>query len=339
MARETPPPSSPPAAASQLYLLIGPDRLRARRRVEELAARLHVEPLDRHETSAGELPLAALLTRCREHPALSPVRLIVVDEADQLDEAALDTIAQQAPALAATACLVLLMTRGPAAGHPIRATATVESFAWLRPAEVGRWIQDYAAGCHKRVIGSVLQELMAAHGADLPALRSALDQMIAWAGDLPELDETVLRQFREERSGVAAFGAPATAGKGGFALVDALTARDAAAALKIVDEQLAVGKDVVEIVGLVVWQLQRWLMVARLAATSMPAARIATATGMPAWQVERIQRELAGRSAAWILQMLRRCQELDLASKSGRAIPRLAFEQLIVELCLAAGAA
>jgi hypothetical protein len=128
---------------------------------------------------------------------------------------------------------------------------------------------------------------------------------------------------------------PASRGAGGFALVDAIATRDAAAALQVVQEQLATGKAILEIFGLLVWQLQRWLTVGQWMETGIPPDRIAQRVGLQRWQLERMQRVLVDRPLASLQWALQQCWEWDVAAKSGRVpIPRVALEQLIVTLCL-----
>ena len=120
----------------------------------------------------------------------------------------------------------------------------------------------------------------------------------------------------------------------GFALAEAIARRDVAAALGTVHEQLAQGKDVVELFGLVGWQLQRWLTVSHLRDAGLSAERIAEATGWSGWQVEQVRREVAGRRPDEVRRLTQRCWEADVAVKTGRVIPRLALEQVVVELCV-----
>src|SRR3990167_2711957 len=61
---------------------------------------------------------------------------------------------------------------------------------------------------------------------------------------------------------------------------------------------------------------------------------MAEATGMRPWQVTRIQREVAGRPLAELDHLLTRCWALERAAKRGAAVPELAVEQLVAELCL-----
>jgi DNA polymerase III delta subunit len=76
------------------------------------------------------------------------------------------------------------------------------------------------------------------------------------------------------------------------------------------------------------------VIVKRLSEAGYRALRIAAVTGLRPWQVERSQAEVALRPLALLQGLLARCWELDGQLKSGRAVPELAIEQLVAEICL-----
>lgn len=119
-----------------------------------------------------------------------------------------------------------------------------------------------------------------------------------------------------------------------FALVEALGVRDLTGSLQALRDQLRMGREPTEALGLVTWQVQRWVIVRRLLDAGYAPAQIASVADLRAWQVERLRAEVAGRSAASLRQALARCWQVDVEIKSGRALPWLAVEQLLIELCL-----
>ena len=118
-----------------------------------------------------------------------------------------------------------------------------------------------------------------------------------------------------------------------FALTEALGRRDAGTALSAMRDQLVGGKEPLELLGLVAWQLQRWVVVRRLLDAGVAAERVGELTGLKPWQVERIRSEVARRPLETLDDLLERCWRLDVDAKSGRAIPELALEQLVLEVC------
>ena len=244
-----------------LYLFSGPDRARKFQRIQALERSLAVQPFDRHHLDASASSAAELVALCRQQPAASRLRLVVVDQAHRIDPEGVEALLRHAAAIAQTACVVLLVEREPAQRHPLAkppAAVTVEEF----PAR------------------------------DAPAAKP-------------------------------------------FALADALGSRDAAWALTAAQDQLAAGKEPLELLGLVAWQLNRWVMVRRLCDAGCSAEQIVAVTGLRPWQVDRLRTEVARRPLGALQRTLARCWQLDVDAKSGRHVPELALQQLILEVCLA----
>lgn len=108
---------------SGVLLFLGPDRPRKLQRVQEIERSLCVSPFDRHHLDAAVIPSAALAALCRQQPAASARRLVVVDHAERLRADAVDALHEHADAIAATACVILLTEESLSARHALaRAT-------------------------------------------------------------------------------------------------------------------------------------------------------------------------------------------------------------------------
>ncbi len=243
-----------------MYLLLGPDRPSKFQRIQRLEQTLGVQPLDRHQLDATTITAPALIALCRQQPATSPVRLIVVDQAHRLDRACVDALLHHAKVMAQSACLVLFVETELNVRHPLLTVGdamTIERFP----------------------------------GRDTPSAKP-------------------------------------------FALTDTLGMRDVAGALGATQDQLLAGKEPLELLGLVAWQLQRWVTVKRLQQAGYSVEGIASATSVRPWQIQRLQSEVAARSLASLQGLLERCWQLDVDAKRGRHIPGLAIEQLVLDVCL-----
>lgn len=246
-----------------LHLFLGPERPQKLQRIRELEQTLRVQALDRHQVDATTMSAAHLIALCRQHPAVSPVRLVVVDQAHRIDSAGVAAMLEHAASIAKTACVILLVETELSARHPL------------------------------------------AQGAK----------------------DFVVERF-ESRADPAA--KP-------FALTDALGRKDVPAALVAVREQLVEGKDPIELLGLIVWQVSRWVFVKRMLQGGYRVEHIAAVSGWRPWQIERLQSEVSGRSLGSLQQMLSRCWELDGDMKRGRTVPEIALEGLVTKLCLRGG--
>ncbi len=325
---------SPAPAERWLYLWLGPDRFRKRERLAVLTAAAGVQLLDRHDRLGGELSAPALPGLVRERPAMSPVRLLVIDEAHRLAPACLDWLTEHSAAIG-HAIVVLMSDQELSAKHPLHGLerlAVVEQFAVPSPIEARDWMVAWLSQAGKRAMPGSLQRLLAVYGPDLPALAAALEQLVAFVGERTEVTE---HDAEALTAGPRAARATAESSKGSFALVEMVARRNAGGALRVIDEQLDTGKDVLELLGMLVWQLQRWVMVAGLMDAGVARDKIAMATGMQAWQLGRIQGEIGGWSIAALRRGLETCWRLDTGIKTGKVVPRLGLEQVVVQLCAA----
>ena len=270
---------NPPDTPRGLYVFLGPDRPRKLERIQSLERALRVTPLDRHHIDGTTGSSGDLVALCRQRPAASPARLIVVDEAQRLDRDCVEALLHHAAVIAETACVVLLVEDELSVRHP------------LAPYQKG---------------GTGLAPFQREAGAPAEA------------------------EVRTER-----FPGREVPAVKPFALVDALGSRDAAGALVAVRDQLFSGKEPLELLGLVGWQLHRWVLVRRLLDAGYPAERVVAVTALKPWQVERVRSEIANRSLASLQRLLARCWQLDVQAKRGLAIPGLAVEQLVMEICQA----
>ena len=266
-----------------LHLFLGSDRPRKLQRLQELERSLKIQPLDRHQLDGATLTGVELIALCRQRPAASPVRLIVVDQAHRLDSACVEALRQCAEVIAANACLILFVEVELSFRHPLMQ-------AGARPGENNEGRPPRQEQQADRGAGEVFI-IERFPGRDTPAVKP-------------------------------------------FALTDALGNRDTAGALAAVHNQLLAGKGPLELLGLVAWQLNRWVLVRRLLDAGYGADRIAAVAGLRLWQVQRLQSEVAGRPLALLQGTLERCWQLDVDAKSGRHPPELAIEQLVAEVCL-----
>ena len=117
--------ATPPA----LLLLVGPDRTRKVARVQQLAQSLRVDLLDQHHCEGDALSPSTLDSLIRTQPSLSPRRLLVIDEAQQLSKNCVEIL--KAQATRPTTTVVLLLETSPVDTHPVallKPHATIERF-------------------------------------------------------------------------------------------------------------------------------------------------------------------------------------------------------------------
>lgn len=330
-------PASKPAASGRrsntvppIVALTGPDRFRKRHRINAVVRQHAIQLLDRHELSGRTCTAAQLGDLLRGQAAASACRMIVIEEAHRLDAACLKLITQYAALSDPGICLLLMVEDEelPSAWAQLKACLTVEVYAAPTPHEAVQWAQRHLAASNKRATSSVVHQIVQAGGTDTAGLHTLLDQLIAWTGSREDITEDDLREFVT----------PSRAHEH-FALANALGRRDVTAALEALDEELMRGREPLEMLGMLGWQLQRWLTVARAREAGLSSAHVATRSGIPSAQVDRILRQLRGRSAESLHQALEACWKLDCSAKRGAAaLVRMELEHLIVQVCHAEAA-
>jgi len=92
-----------------LYLFVGPDRSGKLQRIRALRRTLRVDALDEHRVEGAAASASALVGLCRQRPAVSAARLIVIEDAQRLPPACVSGLVHYADAMAQTACVVLLV--------------------------------------------------------------------------------------------------------------------------------------------------------------------------------------------------------------------------------------
>ena len=244
---------------AEIHLFLGPDRAQKLQRIQAMERALGIQPFDRHQLDGISVTAAGLLALCRQQPAASPVRLIVVDQAHRLDDACVEALVEHAGVIAKSACVVLLVETALSVRHALARAGKVIS------------TEQFPGRNHSPITP--------------------------------------------------------------FALTDALGRSDLVGALAAVHDQLVEGKEPTELLGLVGWQLQRWVAVKRLLATGRSLEEVASVTGLRPWQAERLRSEVAHRSLASLQERLAQCWRLEADVKSGRMVPELAIEQLAIEVC------
>ena len=227
--------------------------------------------------------------------------------------------------------LLSLLRQQPAAS-PAR-LVVVDDAQRLKAACVQALLEHGAPRNRGAISGTESRECSAFHGA----AAWATTWLVLWVDGALEARhplQALMPQAAVER-GEAADQEPRGAGRaaGGFAVVDAIAQRHTAAALRALHEQLAQGKDPLELIGLVAWQVQRWLTVKELLAAGASGERVSAVAGLQSWQLDRVQEQVRGRSVEELRGQLEACWQVDAEAKRGRTLPRPALEQLVISVC------
>ncbi|GIL28241.1 DNA polymerase III subunit delta [Actinocatenispora comari] len=315
---QTPPP---------IRLVLGDEELLAARAVSEVVAAVRaVEPdaqpaeRDASGLTAGEL--AALTS-----PSLFGGRQVVVIRGAQ--DAKKDLVAAllgYAAAPADDVCLVLTHAggnKGKALADGLQKTGVevVRAARITRPRERVSFVRDEVKGLGGRCPEDAAEALISAVGNDLRELASACAQLVADTGGRLTVD--IVNRYYQGRSEVT-----------GFTVADAAMVGDSSAALESLRWALAIGVDPVPIADALADGVRT---VSRVAGVRGNPYQLASKLGMPAWKIERAQRQARGWSPEGLAQAMHAAAAANAEVKGGADNRGYALERAILAVVGARG--
>ena len=185
---------------------------------------------------------------------------------------------------------------------------------------------DFVRNEIRRLGGKIGEEaseaLLAAVGNDLRELVAACSQLVADTGG--RIDAATVARYYRGRAEVS-----------GFTVADAAMVGDVPAALEALRWALHVGVDPVPIADAIADGVRT---VARVAAAGRGNAyQLASSLGMPAWKVERAQRQARGWTAEALVDAMRAAAECNAAVKGGSDDRGYALERAVFAVAAARG--
>jgi len=307
-------------APPELCLVIGDEELLATRAVAQIcaAARAADPEADVRELEAGALvpgELAELLS-----PSLfGGRRVLVVRNAQDAKKDAVAALLGYARAPDPDVCLVAVHAggaKGKAFADGLRdAGALVVSAGRItRHRERVDFVRDEFRRLGGRCPENAAEALLAAVGNDLRELAAACAQLMADTGGRVSA-ETVARYYRG-RAEVS-----------GFTVADAAMVGDVPAALEALRWALQVGVDPVPIADALADGVRT---VARVAAAGRGNSyQLASSLGLPAWKIERAQRQSRGWTPEGLADAMRVAAECNAAVKGGSDDRGYALERAV----------
>ena len=269
----------------------------------------------------AEAELADVLDELRTVPLLGGHRVVIVRDADAFISANRQAMETYLESPSKTASLVLMVLGWNKTHRIAKAVAKVGHLFDCTapdPRNLGRWLVHQASQGGKTLAPDAAELMVEWVGAELAILGSELEKLSLYVGD----------RDRITPDDVAAV-VTATAGPAAFALTNAVTAQDPAAALKALAGMLTTRGEEFKTLGLIGWHLRKVLAAQQLAAAGQ---RPDAGLRMPPAQKRVFLEMLKRRPAAKIQGDFRKLIAADLAMKSGTP-PRAALQDLVVALC------
>jgi len=266
--------------------------------------------------------LADILDELRTLPFLAPRRVVIIDGAEAFVSAYRGQLETYLQSPAETATLVLVVSSWPKNTRLYKLVSRIgRTFDCGAPQKgLTHWLTKSASKRDKQIARDAAELLVEWIGNDLSVLNGEVEKLSLFVGER----ETITA------SDVSAM-VTASAGPAAFALTNALTAGDAAAALKALAGMLTARGEEFRTLGMIASHLRRLLRAQQLAVRGAdPAA--ALNPRMPYHAKQAFFAALSRRPLRVLQEDFRRLIRADLGMKSG-VNAGAALQELVVGLC------
>ncbi|MEI7837352.1 MAG: DNA polymerase III subunit delta [Planctomycetota bacterium] len=307
-----------------VYVLYGPDEFIRDENRHRIVASLigQADPQTCLSVFDATAELASVLDELRTLPFLADRRVVIVRDADAFISAHREAVEKYLDAPAKTASLILM------------------ALSWRKDTRVGKLVAKIGQAIHCAAgdgmsIPDWLRQAASRRKKKIDAPAAAL--LIQWVGaDLALLDSEIekLSLYVGERAAITAddvsrlvMASPMAAD---FALTNAITAGDRAAALRSLGAMLNRRGDEFKIAGMLQWHLRRAIQAARAVAGGTPLTQ--AIPRMPYEQQKAFGAYVTRRGLAGLQADFRRLLAADLGMKSGLKA-EAALQHLVI--CLA----
>jgi DNA polymerase-3 subunit delta len=192
-----------------------------------------------------------------------------------------------------------------------------------RAGEMGEWVERFARERGRRLDDDARALLLECVGRDLLVLASEIDKLAAAVpGERAINGADVLRVSAPGRE------------HGTFETTDAVCARDAARASRLLGQALDEGAQPIAVIGALAATLKPILAGAELVARGRRPEEIERAIGLNPYQRRAVQQGLRAYRAGELRRALLRLAEIDLAIKTGTGDGRAMLEDWLLRLCV-----
>lgn len=260
-------------------------------------------------------------------PFLSPVRVVVVDQADAFVTANRDALERYVANPSKIGVLVLDVKTFPETTKLAKALSDAAKIACKAPPpfKLPEWCRKWAADHHGKPLAPDAAELLVELvGPQMGLLDQELAKLAVAVGAKPRIESADVDAL-VQRSRSANI----------FRILDLIGEGNPAAALALLGELFADGEDAFAILGVLASQLRKLAAVNRLMASGQALGPAMDAAGIAKWPQARqsADRQLRHLGKRRLDHLTEWCVETSLGLRGGNPLPpRLQIERLVVKL-------
>jgi len=311
-----------------VYLIFGKEELLLEHAVRRLRERVaEVADLDFNFVAVdGEsADPDVIVADANTLPFNSERRLIIVRGVDRMRADQQEVLAEYAKSPSPTTCLVLVagkIAKNSRLYKAVDALGGAVEYKAPERSEYPRRVMESFEEKGRRITRDGADALLRAVGPDLRRLEMEVDKIVAYAGERTTLD-------RDDVQSVVAGAAPTSV----FDLLNAMGARDCAAALAALDGLLADGEQLTGVHAMAVRHLRMLISTRALLDRGATSAAIMRELKLQDWQARNAIRQAGRFEPIELTRALRDAAETDANLKSGQGEPRVLFEMWLVGVC------
>lgn len=315
-----------------VYLIHGKDEFLLQAAVRRLRAmfeaadpsQMDVDVFDAKQATGEEIVAAA-----NTLPFVSPRRLVLVRNIDQMPAAEHPLLVAYVESPSPTTCLVLEgagLAKNTRLFKALEAAGAVAEYAAPQRRELASWVAKAVSEKGKRIERDAAEALVNATGGELRRMDAEADKLVAYVGDRDVIEAA-------DVEAVVTTGAPSI-----WRFLDALAARDAAAALTAARSLLLSGEAPLMLLAAAVRRI-RQLISAKALLERGGISDVSRELGLKDWQARRAAHEASRFHETELAAALRSaaCAEQDMKTSRGDA--GLVLERWVIRVCTPAGAA
>jgi DNA polymerase-3 subunit delta len=311
-----------------VYLFLGQEQFLKNQTLYKLKVKACGEAssnINYEEFYSGEASLNEMIDSAKTAPFMSKYRLFVLKDINKLDNEDKDALVSFIESKPQSTVLALTADSLPekdAVRQAVAKSGKILNFDLLEGAKLNKWISDRFSQFNKHIEPQGLQLLVDNTGNNLMQLELAVEILTAFVGK-----RDVVKQGDVEK--IVGKSLEVTT----YQLVDAIGAKNADLALRILQGMDKDNRTISQIMGLIGWHLRRIWRAKKMAAAKMPMARAAMAVGVPYYASNSFLRQVGNFSTRELEKGFKTLLKLDKEIKSTPVQAYRSLELLIVQLC------
>jgi DNA polymerase III subunit delta len=312
---------------SPVYLLSGKEELLVRNAVamvKDKAVAAEFRDFNFISLSGRDCSGARIASEANTFPMMSPRRLVLVTELNELEAAELEVVAAYAASPQIRTVLVLVadeIDRRTSFYRRMNEFACIVDCAKLKGPALERWAESQIVGKGYRIAAPALRKFVDLAGSDLLTLSAEIEKLILYAGKEKQIPDTAIDKL------VAASRQHSV-----FELTGAIGKKDPKAALKLLGNLLESGEAPLMILSMLARHFRQVIIAQELLSSGRPPREIARRAQIPEWLVGEFLRQAQAIDGLAARKLHRSLAEMDSKFKSGGPVERVLLERLICSL-------